>query len=206
MVRRRPNSCLVTWRRIGLTVNFGTIGTDPADPCRAGGAFSATITGRGRWRTALGLRVGDGVARLRVLYPRATLHQGAAFENGYWLLTRRSAPLSARCLTRGSWRASSADASLRLSLASASATRWPRQPHKRRGRCIRRDCARAPDGSRPDRGRNLTPRQSCARGPATRSVSTTAGCDARGAAFFRSRAAGEVQLRKGCEIALRRLR
>jgi len=93
VVRRRPNSCLVSWLRIGLTVDFGTIGSDPANPCVRGGAFVATVTSRSAWRTALGLRVGDTVQRLHRLYPRATLHRGRfGFDAGLWLITRRLCP------------------------------------------------------------------------------------------------------------------
>jgi hypothetical protein len=75
-------TCHVTWRRLGLTVDF----LDFADhACRDGGLVTATMTSRTRWRTALGLRVGDAVARLRRLYPHARLH-----SDGYWLVPRRS--------------------------------------------------------------------------------------------------------------------
>jgi hypothetical protein len=47
-----------------------------------------TVTGRAAWRTALGLRVGDAVARLRSLYPHARL-KGQGFDRGYWLVTRQ---------------------------------------------------------------------------------------------------------------------
>lgn len=93
VVRRRPNSCLVSWPRIGLTVDFGTIGSDPANPCVRGAAFVATVTSRSAWRTAVGLRVGDGVPRLQRLYPRATLHRGSlGSDAGRWLITRRLCP------------------------------------------------------------------------------------------------------------------
>jgi hypothetical protein len=84
-VRRKPNSCVVTWPRIGLTVNFGTIGTDPTNPCTGGTAFTVTVANRGAWRTVLGLRVGDGTARVHALYPRAP-HK----PDGFWLVTRRA--------------------------------------------------------------------------------------------------------------------
>jgi hypothetical protein len=46
-----------------------------------------------RWHTSFGLRVGDAVARLRSLYPRASAHSGLEgwYGRGYWLVTRRSA-------------------------------------------------------------------------------------------------------------------
>ena len=46
-----------------------------------------TVTNRPKWRTALGLRVGDTPARLRSLYPRAHL-RGAGEDRGYWLVAR----------------------------------------------------------------------------------------------------------------------
>lgn len=92
-IRRRPNSCLVTWPRIGLTIDFGTIGTDPTNPCTGGTAFAVTITSRAAWRTAVGLAVGDPATRLQRLYPRASRRQDASGPwRGYWLVTRRLCP------------------------------------------------------------------------------------------------------------------
>ena len=88
-LRRRPGSCLVTWPRIGLGVDFGTIGGDPANPCRSGVALVATVTSRAAWRTALSLRVGDSVTRLRRLYGRAAL-RGSGFDRGWWLVPRHA--------------------------------------------------------------------------------------------------------------------
>jgi hypothetical protein len=86
-VHHRPNACVVTWRRIGLSVLFGTLGTDPTDPCTGGTAFVVTLTSRAHWRTSVGLRVGDGIARVQALYPRAPRRSEPA---GYWLVTRRA--------------------------------------------------------------------------------------------------------------------
>ncbi len=58
--------------------------------CQDGVLVTATITSRSAWRTAVGLRVGDSVARLRRLYPRATLHPSSPPWTGYWLVTRRT--------------------------------------------------------------------------------------------------------------------
>src|SRR5690606_1854323 len=58
--------CLVRWPAQGVAV----LGTGPA-PCEAGaGVRWVRLTGPG-WRTGAGLSVGDSVARLRALYPRA---------------------------------------------------------------------------------------------------------------------------------------
>jgi hypothetical protein len=93
-LRRSGGSCTVAWPRIGLTLHFGVIGTDPTNPCTGGHLLTATVTSRGAWRTAVGLRVGDRVTRLRSLYPRAVFNGGApfGFDRGYWLVTRRSCP------------------------------------------------------------------------------------------------------------------
>jgi hypothetical protein len=89
VVRHRPNLCLVTWPRIGLTVNFGLVGNDSRDRCKAGAALVVTITSRGPWKTTAGLRIGDSVAQLQRLYPRATAHLADLGQAGYWLVTRR---------------------------------------------------------------------------------------------------------------------
>jgi hypothetical protein len=88
-VTRGPGSCVVTWPQIGLTVTFGTLGVNPPDACREGVAFGATVTSRSRWRTVLGLRVGDSTSRLRALYPLSELHLAEMSQSGYWLITRR---------------------------------------------------------------------------------------------------------------------
>jgi hypothetical protein len=87
--RRRDGTCTAAWRGLGLTVDFVVLGTDPRNPCVGGFAAQATIARRDGWRTALGLRVGDGVGRLRRLYPRARFH-AAAPDRGYWLVARRA--------------------------------------------------------------------------------------------------------------------
>ena len=76
-------TCVVTWKRLGLTMSF----LDFADhACRDGG-----VGGRDDDVDALahglGLRVGDSVARLRSLYPKAPFRTGPA---GFWLVTRHA--------------------------------------------------------------------------------------------------------------------
>ena len=88
-LERRPKPCVATWRKIGISVDFRTIGSDRSDPCRAGVAVAATITSRTAWRTAVGLRVRDGVSRVRRLFPRARVH-AAAPDAGWWLVPRRA--------------------------------------------------------------------------------------------------------------------
>jgi len=88
LTRSRPPSCLMVWPRLGLAISFVDFA---GNPCRDGGAVVATVTSRARWRTALGLRVGDGIQRLRALYPRATRRTGSfGHWNGFWLVTRRA--------------------------------------------------------------------------------------------------------------------
>jgi hypothetical protein len=79
---------------LGLTAGLiALVASRRRKPCERAhlerGGLIATITSRGSWRTAAGLRVGNSVARLRALYPRAKLRTGS-FDprNGYWLLTR----------------------------------------------------------------------------------------------------------------------
>ena len=88
-VRSRASGveCDARWNRIGLKLTF----LDFSDrACADGVLVTATITSRSSWRTAVGLRVGDSVARLARLYPRASLHRAAAPWTGYWLVTRRT--------------------------------------------------------------------------------------------------------------------
>lgn len=78
-------NCIAVWSGLGITAAF----TVPFAPCATNGfGFAMNVTlsganGRARWATRAGLRVGDTVARLRVLYPEAT-SQGAT-----WYLPRK---------------------------------------------------------------------------------------------------------------------
>jgi hypothetical protein len=80
-IRPRQQTCAVRWPAAGLFVSFLEFS---GDPCASGGAVYAVATGR-RWHTDRGLRIGDTVARLRALYPRAKAHR-----DGWWLITRRA--------------------------------------------------------------------------------------------------------------------
>ena len=70
-VRSRASGveCNANWHRIGLKLAFLDFS---GRACQDGVLVTATITSRSAWRTAVGLRVGDSVARIRRLYPRAT--------------------------------------------------------------------------------------------------------------------------------------
>jgi hypothetical protein len=79
-------SCVQTWTAAKLAVEFFTFETKP---CSKGMALIVTVTGRAGWRTAVGLRVGDSGARVKKLYPRASLKAGFVQDRGYWLVTRK---------------------------------------------------------------------------------------------------------------------
>ena len=83
-----PYECVKTWKKLGLKLSFLDLSTGSA--CRTGGLVTATITNRPQWRTALGLRVGDTVARVRTLYPRAKFRRTGNNWTGYWLITRHA--------------------------------------------------------------------------------------------------------------------
>jgi hypothetical protein len=63
--------CRVRWADLGVRITFQNFGG--ADSCEPSGgrAQKAVVGGDSRWRTAKGLRVGNRVAKLRRLYPRA---------------------------------------------------------------------------------------------------------------------------------------
>jgi hypothetical protein len=88
-VRSRASGveCNAAWKRIGLKLAFLDFS---GRACADGVLVTATITSRSAWRTAVGLQVGDSVARLGLLYPRASLHRSAPPWTGYWLVTRRT--------------------------------------------------------------------------------------------------------------------
>jgi hypothetical protein len=81
--RHSGSSCDVTWKALGLRISFLDFATDP---CATGGAVLLTMTSRTHWRSGLGLRVGDSVARVKALYPKAKLHA----PDGWWLVARKS--------------------------------------------------------------------------------------------------------------------
>ncbi|HET9507743.1 MAG TPA: hypothetical protein VFO81_07355 [Gaiellaceae bacterium] len=89
--REPPYGCVATWRALGLTLLF--LELSDRNPCAAGVMLRATVTSRGAWRTSKGLRKGDSIARLRLLYPRAAHRSGFGPWTGYWLVTRRSCEL-----------------------------------------------------------------------------------------------------------------
>lgn len=90
-----PAFASAEWRHLGLRMVFGSYGPGGARPCRARRAVfldNAWAYGK-QWQTGLGLHVGDSVAKLRRLYPRATLRtygRGVAPVRGWWLVVRTS--------------------------------------------------------------------------------------------------------------------
>jgi hypothetical protein len=84
-----PDTCVLRWRRLGLVVDFLELSGSP--PCRTGVVIFATATSRAAWRTSAGLRVGDPLARLRLLYPHAAHRSAPA---GWWLITRHACPVA----------------------------------------------------------------------------------------------------------------
>jgi hypothetical protein len=77
------NSCTATgtWGKFGLRVLFTSFSVDPY--CAAARAQTGTISGaagRRHWQTSRGLRVGDGLATLKRLYP------GAVHAPGGWAI------------------------------------------------------------------------------------------------------------------------
>ena len=65
--RAGPYACVASWRRIGLVATF--LDLSQGNACRTGVLLRATVTSRGAWRTAVGLRVGDAIVRLKRLIP-----------------------------------------------------------------------------------------------------------------------------------------
>lgn len=77
------DTCTLQWPSYGVTMNsFYTNGA--LNPCGPSGKNkSVTVTGHG-WHTSKGLKMGDPLAKMRKLYPRATKESA-----GLWQLTNR---------------------------------------------------------------------------------------------------------------------
>lgn len=94
-----PTRARATWGAIGVQVELRTYASVPRGKtgCTAPRSiFVHTVRVVGaKWQTSFGLRTGDGVPRLRRLYPRAVQHAGLEgwYGTGYWLVTRRTACL-----------------------------------------------------------------------------------------------------------------
>lgn len=76
--------CHLTWPAFGVSMEtYYTGGT--IDPCGPFGRHASTTVTDRRWRTSVGLKMGDTLKRLRQLYPRAQRD-----KPGLWRLTTRS--------------------------------------------------------------------------------------------------------------------
>ena len=76
------DGCTALWGSIGLRVSlYNLAGGNPCKP-KTGFHSTSVMTGK-RWSTNKGLRIGDAVARLKALYPKAKLH-----GSQYWLVPR----------------------------------------------------------------------------------------------------------------------
>jgi hypothetical protein len=75
-------SCDVAWPALGVRILFVDLGGGSACDPRYGKAQEARVRGRSEWHTKRGLHIGDGVRRLRRLYPGASRHRSS-----FWLVT-----------------------------------------------------------------------------------------------------------------------
>jgi hypothetical protein len=85
-----------TWPTIGVVATFATLeGLPPgSDACTATNIHLSRLALRDkRWRTSLGLHVGDRVTKLRRLYPRALAH-----GTSLWIVPANSAAFGPRAL------------------------------------------------------------------------------------------------------------
>jgi hypothetical protein len=86
--RSGGNTCVVGWRALGLSIVFGDL-SGANDACGDGGLADTVVikgaAGADRFQTNKGLRVGQTIARLRTLYPRASRH-----GSSWWLATGKS--------------------------------------------------------------------------------------------------------------------
>ena len=95
LVQRDPSHALAAWRARGVVIELQTYGSLPRGKtaCTASRVIRVhTVRATDdRWRTSRGLAVGDGVQRLRHLYPSAKPARSLPgwYEQGYWLVTRR---------------------------------------------------------------------------------------------------------------------
>lgn len=78
------DKCHLEWPTLGVSMEtYYTGGT--TDPCGPEGRHASTTVTDRRWRTAVGLKMGDTLKKLRQLYPRAQRD-----EPGVWWLKTRS--------------------------------------------------------------------------------------------------------------------
>jgi len=75
--------CTLRWHHLGLTMNT-YYSQGALNPCGDSGRHVSTTVTDGRWRTSVGLRIGDPAAKLRRLYPKAN-YRG---RSDWWLILR----------------------------------------------------------------------------------------------------------------------
>jgi hypothetical protein len=92
------NTCTVRWEAQGVDVGFAWA----PGPCRARNLVRATWSGMrlfgSRWKTSEGLRVGDSVARIKLLYPRARHVSRPPTPAEWWLVSQRNGELGVQPL------------------------------------------------------------------------------------------------------------
>lgn len=76
--------CNLQWPALGISMRtYYTGGT--IDPCGPSGRHASTTLTDPRWRTSMGLKMGDTLTKLKKVYPRAQRD-----KPGVWRLTTRS--------------------------------------------------------------------------------------------------------------------
>ena len=86
----RGAACRASWAAHRLTIDFYNLGGQNACHPRYGYFLRAIAAGR-EWRTSKGLKIGDSVSRLTILYRRARFQAGERgfWPAGWWLVPRR---------------------------------------------------------------------------------------------------------------------
>jgi hypothetical protein len=83
------NVCTVRWENVGIDIAFAWA----SGPCTRRNLNRASWSGMRlfgvRWRTARGLRVGDPIAHVRRLYPRARYVSRPPRPGEWWLISQR---------------------------------------------------------------------------------------------------------------------
>lgn len=86
------NLCTVRWAGSGIDIHFASRPNPCARARLTRGAWYGMRLWGPRWHTRKGLRIGDAAARVKRLYPRATLHTKPPQVPSYWLATWRLEP------------------------------------------------------------------------------------------------------------------
>ena len=82
--------CTVRWTKLGLEVAFASTPSDPCSlPSLGQSSWAGATIYAGPWRTSVGLRLGDSVAKLRRLYPKASYVDRPPAPPAWLLVFRR---------------------------------------------------------------------------------------------------------------------